>query len=77
MRILTDKKKAIAAAQGAPNVEEREFLALRGWRFSDDGWRHPALVYCWPFADALRLQFDADRDDSLGDIVHRALRGEP
>lgn len=75
--LTSKKKKLIASLQGAPNEEERQFLINRGWHFSDDGWRHPSLMWGWPFADALRLQFEADRDDSLGDVVHRALRGEP
>lgn len=71
------KKKDVAKAQGAATVEERDWLISKGWHFSDDGWRHPALNWPWPFGYAIRLQVEADRDDSLGDAVHRALRGEP
>lgn len=43
-----------------PKSEAETVLRARGWRRTQDGWRHPKLHHPWPEVDAMRLVLEVN-----------------
>lgn len=46
--------------------ESERVLRARGWRRTPKGWRHHALYYPWPEADATKLLGEVDAGEEKG-----------
>lgn len=66
-------KKCPSAGVRAQEEQDADTLRLAGFWESDCGWRHKALKFPWPKADAVKLAAEAAAGGQ--DVAHRALRG--